>query len=60
MLGLVLVGMAVGYPCAAIALFITQSWLAALVTLSLSGLLAMLAFGLRLAVIPDDRASSTG
>jgi len=57
MLGLVLVGMAVGYPCAAIALFITQSWLAALVTLSLSGLLA---FGLRLAVIPDDRASSAG
>ncbi|WP_414897477.1 hypothetical protein [Rhodovulum sp. YEN HP10] len=60
MLGLVLVGMAVGYPCAAIALFITQSWIAALATLSLSGMLAMLGLGLRLAVIPDDPAWPAG
>ncbi|MBL3570815.1 hypothetical protein DSD19_17355 [Rhodovulum sp. BSW8] len=60
MLGLVFVGMAVGYACAGLALLLTQSWLVALATLSLTGTIAVLAAAARLWISDEPPAPVAG
>ncbi|RAP42101.1 hypothetical protein BYZ73_07030 [Rhodovulum viride] len=60
MLGLVLVGIAVGYFCAGLALVLTQSWLMALATLSLTGTIAVLTVAARLWISAESPAAIAG